>query len=96
MFIRKCPECNNRISLYKTINLCPSKTYSCPHCSTKLTVSERSHHILLFGALFILVPALVYCIFEPSLISGVVVGLAFLFLVVLTIVTQKVVPVKTI
>ncbi len=95
MIIRKCPECNNRISLFRTLNLCPCRSYTCPHCSIKLTISETSHQILLYGALLILLPTLVYFVAEPSQLSGAALGLAFLFLVVLTVATQKIIHAKT-
>ena len=92
---RKCPVCNKQISTLNTLNLCPAKTYSCPHCSIPLTISDRSHHILIYGALLTLLPTLVYFIAEPSLVSVATVGLAFLFLALLTLMTQKIISAKT-
>ena len=91
---RNCPECNRKVSLLTALNLCPSKTYTCPDCQEKLTISVNSHHILMVGFLFILLPAVVYCIIEPSVNSAIIVGLAFLILSAVTVATQKIIRVK--
>ena len=95
MIFRQCPECKNKISLFKTLNLCPYRSYTCPHCATELTITKTSHHILLYGALLSLFPALVYYVIEPSLLSGSTIGGSALFLLALTLTTQKLIPAET-
>ena len=90
-----CPKCKTGIGYLRVLTWGPGKSYACPNCQTPLTVSATSNRVLIYGGLTVILPSCYYYLATQSTLSAAVVVSAFVTVLLVTALAQRIVCART-